>query len=518
MNNGDSAKSKNLDQENYYQNLQILGLDLHIPVFPVSAGIIILFVAYALVFQEHANNFFSDVRHAITINLDWLFMIAANVFLLFCIYLIFSPLGNIRIGGKDTKPNYSRLSWFAMMFAAGVGIGLMFYGVLEPVTHMLSPPLKISPGSQEAPTIGLAAANYHWGLHAWGIYSVVGISLAISHYNKGLPLTIRYAFHSLFGDHVSGILGDVIDILAVFATLFGLATSLGLGAQQVAGGLDHIFGIANTGSTKVVIVLIITSIAIISVIRGMDRGVKLLSEINIALAFALFVFVLIASPTGDVIISALQSFLDYAVYLIPLSNPMERTDTMFYRDWTIFYWAWWIAWSPFVGMFIARVSKGRTVREFMICALLVPSTACILWMSVFGGSAFLQYFDQGYLQVIKAVQESSIELSLFRFLEFMPYSKITSVFALLLIIIFFVTSMDSGSLVIDTITAGGKIDAHVSQRVFWCTFEGLTAIALLLGGGLTALQAASLITGLPFLFVLLLMIISLRQGLLAEPK
>ena len=405
-----------------------------------------------------------------------------------------------------------------MMFAAGVGIGLMFYGVLEPVTHMLSPPLNISPENPRAPTIGLAAASYHWGLHAWGIYSVVGISLAIAHYNKGLPLTIRYAFHNLFGNHVSGILGDIIDILAVFATLFGLATSLGLGAQQIAGGLDHIFGLANTPTTKVYVVLFITAVAIVSVVRGMEKGVKLLSELNIALAFGLFGFVLIFSPTLQIIIDTFDNFAEYATNLIPLSNPIGRIDTYFYRDWTIFYWAWWIAWSPFVGMFIARVSKGRTVREFMICGLLVPSTACILWMSVFGGAAFIQFFDQGYTQVIQAVQGSNIELALFRFLEIMPYGDLTSAFALLLIVIFFVTSMDSGSLVIDTITAGGKIDSHVSQRVFWCTFEGLTAIALLLGGGLTALQAASLITGLPFLFILLLMIISLRQALLTESR
>ena len=518
MNNGDSATPQNLNQKSYHQNLQILGLDLHIPVFPFSAAIIICFVAYALLFQEDANSVFSSVKNTITINLDWLFISAGNIFLVFCIYLIFSPLGNVRIGGIQATPNYSRLSWFAMMFAAGVGIGLMFYGVLEPVTHMLNPPLNIPVGTQEAKEIGLAATGFHWGLHAWGIYSVVGISLAISHYNKGLPLTIRYAFHSLFGDRVSGILGDVIDILAVFATLFGLATSLGLGAQQVAGGLNHVFGIANTPSTKVCIVLFITAIAIVSVVRGMDKGVKLLSEINIALAFALFCFVLLMSPKIDVMKITLQNFINYLYYIVPLSSPIDRTDTSFYHDWTIFYWAWWIAWSPFVGMFIARVSRGRTVREFMVCALLAPSSACVIWMSVFGGSAFIQYFDQGYSQVIEAVQASNIELSLFRFLELMPYANITSVFALLLIIIFFVTSMDSGSLVIDTITAGGKIDAHVSQRVFWCTFEGLTAIALLLGGGLTALQAASLITGLPFLFVLLLMTISLRQGLLAEPK
>lgn len=497
-------------------NINLLGMDVHRRVFPISAITVIVFVVFGLSSPDIADSLFNGARSWITVNLDWLFVVGANFFLLFCFYLIVSPLGKIRIGGSEAKPDYSYMSWFAMMFAAGVGIGLMFYGVLEPVSHTLRPPLNIPPGDPTATAAGLSGSIYHWGLHAWGIYCVVGLSLAIFHFNKGLPLTVRSAFYPLLGERIWGWPGHVIDILAVFATLFGLATSLGLGAQQIAAGLHYLFGIENTDSTKVIVVIVITAIALFSVIRGMDKGVKLLSEINVAMALGLLLFVILVGPTLALLRGTVEALADYIAYLPSLSNPLARTDTYFYHDWTIFYWAWWIAWSPFVGVFIARVSRGRTVREFLLCTLLVPTSVCLLWLTAFGGSAIEQFLQVGESTVVTAVQQGKAELPLFYFLETLPLSDISSVLALFLIVIFFVTSMDSGSLVIDSIAAGGKLNTPVGQRIFWCTFEGLVAIALMLGGGLAALQGASLVSGLPFLLVLLLMTVSLHKGLKDE--
>ncbi len=361
----------------------------------------------------------------------------------------------------------------------------------------------------------MAATIFHWGLHPWAIYAIVGLSLALFSYNKGLPLTIRSAFYPLLGDRVWGWPGHIIDILAVFATLFGLATSLGFGAAQANAGLNELFGIPIGNTTEVLLITGITAIALISVLRGLDGGVKILSEINMGLAFALLLFVLIAGPT----IAILTGFVDYLgaylQYLPALSNPVGREDVNFMQGWTSFYWAWWISWSPFVGMFIARVSRGRTVREFVTCVLLIPSLVCVLWMSVFGGVAIQQVVQDGFT----GAQEAALPIQLFKMLGELPMAQITSLIGIVLVIVFFVTSSDSGSLVIDTITAGGKIDAPVPQRVFWCTFEGAVAIVLLLSaGGLSSLQSMVISTGLPFTVVLLVMCWAVLRGLMSEPR
>jgi BCCT family betaine/carnitine transporter len=412
-----------------------------------------------------------------------------------------------------------------------MGIGLMFFGVLEPVYHMaISQPLgtpspfaadgTIIPENVEAAkAMGLAATIYHWGLHPWAIYAVVALALALFSFNKGLPLSIRSAFYPIFGERVWGWTGHVIDTIAVFATLFGLATSLGLGAQQANAGLEHIYGIPNTVTVQVILIIGITTIALISVLRGLDGGVKVLSEINMGLAALLLVFVLAVGPTLLILKDFLEGLQAYAVDLISLSNPIGRSDDSYRQGWTAFYWAWWISWSPFVGMFIARVSRGRTVREFITCVLIIPSLVCVLWMAVFGGVAI----DQVLTDSASAVKANVIdsyhpELSLFAMLEGLPLASITSTLGIILVIVFFVTSSDSGSLVIDTITAGGKVDAPVPQRVFWCTFEGLVAIVLLIGGGLTSLQAMVISTGLPFTLVLLLMCFAIFRGLQSEAR
>ena len=507
------------DYEVGQDNVQIFGLDLHNPVFFVSGLVIVAFVIFTLMFQEMAGELLGTLRPWLTSTFDWVFMIAGNFFVLFCLFLIVSPWGKIRIGGADAKPDYSYAGWFAMLFAAGMGIGLMFFGVLEPVYHFQTPPLGVDAADIEAArSVGMAATIFHWGLHPWAIYAVVALSLAFFCYNKGLPLTIRSAFYPLFGERIWGWTGHIIDILAVFATLFGLATSLGFGAEQASAGLNYLFGIPVSDLTKVLLIVGITVVALGSVLAGLDAGVKRLSEINMALAMLLLLFVIIVGPTLETLAGFATNTLDYLKNLPALSNWIGREDTDFLQGWTTFYWAWWISWSPFVGMFIARVSRGRTVREFIICVLIIPTIVGIIWMTSFGGTAVLQVINDGYTGVTETISAWTPELSLFRMLDQLPFTGIASFIGVVLVIVFFVTSSDSGSLVIDTITAGGKVDAPVAQRVFWCIFEGLVAITLLLGGGLAALQAAAISTGLPFAIVLLLMCVSLFMGLRQEGK
>jgi BCCT family betaine/carnitine transporter len=360
----------------------------------------------------------------------------------------------------------------------------------------------------------MAATIFHWGLHPWAIYAIVALALALFSFNKGLPLSIRSIFYPLLGERVWGWPGHLIDILAVFATLFGLATSLGLGAEQAAAGLDHLFGIAATDVSKVLLIVGITAIALASVLAGLDKGVKRLSEINMVLAILLLGFIILVGPTLAIITGFFSNLGSYLVYLPELSNPIGREDANFSQGWTAFYWAWWISWSPFVGMFIARVSRGRTVREFLIAVLLVPSVVSVLWMTAFGGTAIGQLVGDGFA----GVQDAALELKLFVMLGQLPLSEISSFIGIVLVIVFFVTSSDSGSLVIDTITAGGKVNAPVPQRAFWAIMEGAVAIALLLGGGLVALQAMAVSTGLPFTIVLLVGCVSIVKGLMSEPR
>lgn len=521
-----------IGQDNIEGTLGPFGFDLHKPVFPVSAIAVIAFVVFTLLLPEVAGNTFSAMFSFVTKGFDWFFLGAADIFVIVCLAIVISPYGKIRLGGPEAKPDFSYTSWFAMLFAAGMGIGLMFYGVSEPLSHFSSSfggisvgedgvrtdwaPLGAAGGNEaEAVRLGMAASIFHWGLHPWAIYAIVALSLALFSYNKGLPLTIRSAFYPIFGERVWGWPGHIIDILAVFATLFGLATSLGLGAAQANSGFNKLFGMPISDTSQVLLICGITAVALFSVIRGLEAGVKLLSEINMGLAFLLWAFVLIAGPTLLLTTDVLSFLGAYLQYLPELSNPVARDDVNFVQGWTSFYWAWWISWSPFVGMFIARVSRGRTVREFIISVLLVPSLVCVLWMSVFGGAAINQVVRDGYM----AVTEAPLPLQLFTMLDAMPWTAITSFIGIVLVIVFFVTSSDSGSLVIDTIAAGGKVDAPVPQRVFWCLFEGVVAIVLLLSaGGLSSLQSMVISTGLPFTVVLLVMCVAIWRGLASEPR
>lgn len=519
-----------IGQDNIIVNVGPFGLDIHNRVFAISGLTVIAFVALTLMFQNHVEPLFSGLRGWLTSNLDWFFLSAGNIFVLVCLGLAVSPLGRVRLGGTEAKPDYSYLGWFSMLFAAGMGIGLMFYGVSEPLSHFGSAlggtsvdngvrtdwaPLGAAAGDSEAATrLGMAATIYHWALHPWAIYAVLALGLALFSFNKGLPLTVRSVFYPLLGERVWGWPGHIIDILAVFATLFGLATSLGLGASQASSGLHHLFGVPLGTTTQIVLAIVITAIALVSVVAGLNAGVKRLSEINMVLAVVLLLFVVVVGPTLAIVTGFFANLGAYLQHLPALSNPLGREDTNFTQGWTAFYWAWWISWSPFVGMFIARVSRGRTVREFIVSVLIVPSLACVLWMTVFGETAISQVVKDGY----KAATAAELPLQLFAMLDALPLAHITSFVAIVLVVVFFVTSSDSGSLVIDVIAAGGKVDAPTAQRVFWCVFEGLVAIALILGGGLVALQAMAVSTGLPFTVVLLMSTVAVIKGLASEPR
>ena len=538
----EEGKQPQYMEEREYRKL--FGLEIYLtPVFVISSIAIIAFVIGSLVFQEGATKLFGDLRVWLTTNLDWLFMITTNLVFLFCLAVAFSPLGKVRLGGADAKPEYSYLTWLAMIFAAGVGIGLLFFGVSEPITYFQGDqdykysPLGIEtvydaeavynaenvpdigdPKVQAAGDLGIATTVFHWGLQGWAIYGVVGLALAFFAYNRGLPLLIRSAFYPIFGDRIWGWPGHIIDTFAIFAGIFGLATSLGLGVRQVTSGLNHLFGIPVNGLTMVLLIVFITAIALISVMTGINVGIKRLSQFNIILAFVLLLAVIVLGPTLYIFRSLFSGLTTYVMKIVPLSNWIGRGDTQFFHDWTTFYWAWWIAWAPFIGTFIARISKGRTVREFVIFVLLLPTALCLLWFSAFGGTALHQFLTEGSTGVTEAVETFNYELALFKMFEGLPWTMLLSCVAMTLTIIFFVTSSDSGSLIIDIIAAGGKVDAPIPQRVFWCTAEGLVAIALLLGGGLKALQAASLATGFPFAIVLLGMGVCVWIGLSQEVK
>ncbi|MBE0462511.1 MAG: BCCT family transporter [Halomonadaceae bacterium] len=511
-----------IGQDNITTNKMGFDLDLHGKVFSISAAIVLLFVVLTLALQDTISPIYDAIFSFLTGNLSWFFIAAANIFVILCIGLIFSPLGKIRLGGADAKPDYTYMGWFSMLFAAGMGIGLMFFGVNEPLTHFGTSldggnwaPLGGAEGDAAAATsLAMAATIYHWGLHPWAIYAIVALSLALFSFNKGLPLSMRSVFYPILGERVWGWPGHVIDILAVFASLFGLATSLGLGASQAAAGLTYLFGAPEGDITMILLIVGITLVAIASIVAGVDKGVQLLSKINIAMAALLLFFVIAVGPTLFIATGFFENLWSYAANFTALSNPFGREDANFSQGWTAFYWAWWISWSPYVGMFIARVSRGRTVREFLISVLIIPSVVSVLWMTTFGGTAIDQYVSQG----ISAVRDAGVDLQLFIMLEQLPLSQITSFIAILLVIVFFVTSSDSGSLVIDSITAGGKVDAPTPQRVFWAIIEGAIAIALLLGGGLTALQTMAVSTGFPFTIILLVACYAIIKGLMSEPK
>lgn len=500
-------------------NIEVLGLDIHNPVFAISAGAILAFAAITLMFPDTAGAGLNGARDWTLRHFDWLFVIATNAIIIFCLVLAVSPLGAIRLGGPEAKPEFSTASWLSMLFSAGVGIGMIFYGAAEPMAHYtqwFGSPLGVDPQTEGARRLAFSATIFHWGLTPWAVYAVIGLALAFFTFNKGLPLTIRSAFYPLLGERVWGWPGHIIDLIAVVATIFGLATSLGLGATQAASGLNFLFGVDDGQTTQILLISAITGMAVVSVIRGLDGGVKTLSNVNIVIAILLLAFVIVAGPTFEILKSVGLNALAYVQDFPRLSNWMGREDTEWFHGWTVFYWAWWISWSPFVGMFIARVSRGRTVRQFLGAVLVAPVLIGTLWFTAFGATA-LDQIDNNVGSLPDGITD--VSLVLFQMLENLPFAELSSFVAIVLLIVFFVTSSDSGSLVIDSITAGGKLHAPVPQRIFWATMEGLIAIVLLVGGGsaaLTSLQAGAITAGLPFTLVLIVCCVSLFLGMRRE--
>lgn len=488
--------------------------EIHGPVFWPSVILISLLIAGTIIAGDAAEELFNSARVGITESATWLFVIGVNIFIGFSLYFAFSKYGAVRLGGQNSEPEFSTIAWFAMLFSAGMGIGLMFFAVAEPMWHLLYPP-HAEVGSTGAVRDSMGITFLHWGLHAWGVYAVVGLALAFFAFNRKLPLSFRSVFYPVLGERINGWMGDVIDILAVLATLFGLATSLGLGASQAGAGMEYVFGLDNSVNLQVIIIIVVTAIAVVSVVLGIDKGVKVLSEFNIRVAALFLLFILIVGPTLYILSSFVQStghylqnFASYATW----TQSFEEGNFM--TTWTVFYWAWWISWSPYVGMFIARISKGRTVKQFVLGVLIVPTMVTFLWMSGFGGSAL--YLETAGIAEIAAAVEADQTTSLFILLDQFPLSIVTSILAIILILSFFVTSSDSGSLVIDGLTSGGKLHSPVGIRVFWASTEGIVAAILLIGGGLGALQAGAISTGLPFVLVLLFMCYSLQKGLERE--
>ncbi len=497
------AKRKELHGKNFTG----FGLDLNLTVTLLSALVLIAFSVYAFVNIETASATLEALKGSVLDRFSSLFVMASNLFIVVLIlFALFNRSGKIRIGGDDAKPEFSRFAWYSMLMSAGMGIGLMFWSVGEPIFHdAYSPVFGAKDGLQ-----GLATTFFHWTLHPWAIYTMIALAFGYFAYNKKLPLSPRSFFYPILKDRIFGFVGDLIDTLAVLAALVGLATSLGFGVQQINSGLTYIFGVPFSINIQVALIAGITGIATLSVVSGIDKGVKFLSELNIRAAGLLMLLIFILGPSAQIIKNIVAGTGVFAGDLIRASTIVHLLDSEWAQGWTIFYWAWWISWSPFVGMFIAKISKGRTVREFITATMFVPTILSILWLGTFGTTALS--VDAASQGALGAAVNAQISTALFEMIELMSHPLLVPAvsvavqgLALFLVISFFVTSSDSGSLVVDSLASGGKIHSPVGQRVFWAVMEGVIAAVLLVVGGtqaLTVLQTAVIITGLPFALII----------------
>lgn len=481
------------------------------PVFIASALLIVGFIIFGSLFGELAGEVFNQLQSFITHRFRWLFIILMNVAVVFSLYIALSRYGDIRLGHQTEHPEYSLLSWFGMLFSAGIGIGLLYWGTAEPLYHFMSPPMGQAE-TVEAAKQAMSISFLHWGIHAWALYCVVALSLAYFHYRRGLPLSIRSVLYPLIGQKIYGKWGHVVDTLAVFGTMFGVVTSLGLGAMQINAGFSNVFGIPNNVPVQLCLIAIITAMATLSVMMGLDKGIKRLSDINIVLTVLLLGFMLFFGPTQFIIDSFIENIGNYVSQLIPLGFWSEAySNTDWQANWTIFYWAWWVSWSPFVGIFVARISRGRTIREFIFGVLFIPMLLLFFWFTTFGGSAVHMELmgNYGLIEAVKADYGSAI----FKLIEYYPLTKPLTLVIVVMIMLWFVTSSDSASLVIDMLTAGGDTNPPKIQRLFWALSQGVIAAVLLVAGGLSALQAVAIIAGFPFAIVVFVMMYCLWRGL-----
>ena len=488
------------------------------PVFITSSVLIVGFIIFGSLFSETAATLFSFLQAFIAEKFRWLFIILFNMALVFCIYLTASRYGDIRLGKQTERPQYSLFSWIAMLFSAGIGIGLVYWGTAEPLYHFMAPPL----GEAETLESAKQAMNLsflHWGLHAWAIYTIVALSLAYFHFRRGLPLSIRSTLYPILGQRIYGKWGHTVDVLAVFGTMFGVVTSLGLGVMQINAGLEGLFGIPSTLTIQFIIIAFVTSLACGSLMLGLDKGIKRLSDINMGLTGILLAFMVILGPTLYIFDSFIENVGNYLANIVTLSTWSEAySNTDWQSAWTIFYWAWWVSWSPFVGVFIARISRGRTIREFVFGVLLIPMTILFFWFTTFGGVAIQmellagmnpEVVSPGLVAAVQADYGSAI----FKLVEYYPLTKPITLLIVVMIVLWFVTSSDSASFVIDMLTAGGDTNPPKIQRLFWALMQGLIAAILLAAGGLDALQAAAIVAGLPFALVIFVMMYALLRGM-----
>ncbi|MBJ3592928.1 choline BCCT transporter BetT [Salmonella enterica subsp. enterica serovar Saintpaul] len=483
-------------------------------VFFISAILIVLLVVFAAAFPDVADNNFRHLQQQIFTNASWFYILAVALILLSVTFLGLSRYGEIKLGPDHAQPDFSYHSWFAMLFSAGMGIGLMFFGVAEPVMHYLSPPVG-APETIEAAKQAMRLTFFHWGLHAWAIYAIVALILAFFSYRHGLPLTLRSALYPFIGERIYGPVGHAVDIFAVIGTVFGVATSLGYGVLQVNAGLNHLFGIPVNESVQIILIIVITALATVSVVSGLDKGIRILSELNLGLAILLLALVLFLGPTVLLLKSFVENTGGYLSELVSKTFNLyayEPKSSNWLGGWTLLYWGWWLSWSPFVGMFIARVSRGRTIREFVTGVLFVPAGFTLMWMTVFGNSAIYLIMNKGASDLVSTVQQN-VALALFNFLEHFPFSGALSFIAMAMVVVFFVTSADSGAMVVDTLASGGASHTPVWQRIFWAVLMGIVAIALLVAGGLSALQTVTIASALPFSIILLVSIYGLLKAL-----
>jgi len=513
------------DDDNAIKGRQIqaprLGLNFHNSIFPYALGAILLLSIYAMAAPASAGKYLNLAKGWTIANFDAFYMIAGNLFVLFCVLLVLTPLGKVRIGGEAAKTEYGTLSYFSMLFAAGMGVGLLFWGVAEPVayyTDWYKTPLNVAKLTPQAEHAAMGATMFHWGLHPWAFYSTVALVVGYFTYNKGLPMSMRSGLQPLIGEAYRGWTGHVIDIFTLVLTAFGLSTSLGLGAMQATAGLHHVLGTPNNLGMQIGFIVVVACMAAYSVAAGMNAGVKLLSNINMTIALALLIFVIVGAGATSFFAGLGSTTADYAEYFLPLTNWIGRTDTDWFQGWTVFYWAWWASWAPFVGMFIARISKGRTIRQIVLMVMLAPTVVALLWMTAFGGSAIAQ-IEAGQGPLVNGIED--VTLTLFQFLEQLPGIGVTSLLVVGLLVIFMITSVDSGCLVVDTIGAGGVEDTPRPQKVLWVFITALICLTLFIVGGddaLKAVQAGAIALGLPFMLLMVVLMIGLAKALIQDRR
>lgn len=500
-------------------NLQLCGLSFHRVIFPVSLFIILSMVVTALYDPAAFGSSLEGLKSWILQNFDWFMIIMGNLAVAFCILLALSPLGRVRLGGKEARPEFSTLSWFSMMFAAGMGVGLLYWGVAEPVaqyTAWWKTPLGVTEYTPQAAELAVGTSVYHWGLHPWAFYLTTAMVVGFFSYNKGLPLSLSSALKPLIGDGYKGLPGQLVDVFTVVLTVFGLATSLGLGAMQATAGISHVLGIPNNFAFQLLFIAVVTGIAGFSLWRGLDAGVKLLSNLNMLLAFGLLALVVFGVGALTFFTGMFDAAASYGKYFLPLSNWIDRPDQEWFQGWTVFYWAWWCTWGPLVGVFIARVSKGRTIRQMVGMVMLVPTVVTVAWFTAFGSGAIGQIID-GTSTLAGGLTD--VNMAIFEFLEVLPLGGLASLLVVVLLVIFMVTSADSGALVVDSLSAGGDPNTSAGQRILWLVMIALVTVMLFVVGGDTALkgiQAGAVAMGLPFMAMLFVLMVGLVKGLVED--